>query len=175
MEDALKSLLEMEFFKDFTLAELKGLFDTGTLMQVKPGAVLFEEGSDNANVYLLITGEVEVFKKDPHGKQQSLSPISKGGAVIGDMAWALEKKRGATVKAKKESTLLQLDGEKLRNAVLKGGVGATRFAYTMIKMQALRLDNMNQQLLKIIGAPTDKKKTTEIDNLRDKVLKGWSF
>jgi CRP-like cAMP-binding protein len=91
------------------------------------------------------------------------------------MAWALEKNRGATVKAKKESTLLRLEGDKLRNAVLKGGVGATRFAYTMIKMQAMRLDNMNQQLLKIIGAPTDKKKTTEIDNLRDKVLKGWTF
>ena len=174
MDDVLKSLLTMEFFKDFTLAELKGLFDTGALIDLKSGASLFVEGEDNSNVYLLISGEVEVFKKDPNGKNQSLSSLTRGGAIIGDMSWALEKKRGATVKGKKDCKLLKLDGEKLRKAVLTGSIGASRFAYTLIKMQAMRLDTMNKELLKIVGAPA-KKGGSEIDNLRDNVLKGWSF
>jgi len=62
------------------------------------------------------------------------------------MSWALEKKRGATVKGKKDCKLLQLDGEKLRKAVVTGSIGASRFAYTLIKMQAMRLDNMKEQL-----------------------------
>ena len=173
MDDVLKSLLTMEFFKDFTLAELKGLFDTGALVDLKNGASLFTEGDDNNHVYLLISGAVDVFKKDPSGKNQTLSSLSRGGAIIGDMSWALEKKRGATVKCKGDCKLLQLDGEKLRKAVLTGSIGASRFAYTLIKMQAMRLDAMNKELLRIVGTPA-KKVGSEIDNLRDNVLKGWS-
>jgi CRP/FNR family cyclic AMP-dependent transcriptional regulator len=170
MDEALNALIKMQFFSEFSEEELRALFDHGEIISVKGGTALFEEGDDRDIIYLLINGEIEVSKKDPNGKVQLLSTLGKG-AVIGDMSWALQKKRGATIRAKRDAQLLQLDGAKLRKAVLAGGLGATRFAYTLLKIQAQRLDRMNQELLKILGG----KKAGEMDHLRDNVLKGWSF
>ena len=170
VDEVLTTLMNMPFFSEFTEAEMRALFDHGEIISVKGGTALFEEGDDRDIIFLLINGEVEVSKKDPNGKVQLLSTLGKG-AVIGDMSWALQKKRGATIRAKKDAQLLQLDGSTLRKAVLAGGLGATRFAYALLKIQATRLDRMNQELLKILGG----KKAGEMDHLRDNVLKGWSF
>jgi hypothetical protein len=64
------------------------------LKTFKAGDVLFHEGDDSQDLYILISGHLEVFKGD-----KKLSEIIDPGSVLGEAAFLLGAKRTATVKA----------------------------------------------------------------------------
>ncbi|MFH1033718.1 MAG: cyclic nucleotide-binding domain-containing protein [Pseudomonadota bacterium] len=66
-----------------------------------PDKVLFQEGDTSQDLYILISGRLEVLKSE-----QKIDEISSPGSLFGEMSWLLGKPRTATVKAKESSRAL---------------------------------------------------------------------
>jgi PAS domain S-box-containing protein len=67
------------------------------------GDVLFFEGDDSQDLYVLISGHLEVYKGD-----KKLSEITDPGSVLGEAAFILGAKRTATVKAEESVQALRI-------------------------------------------------------------------
>jgi PAS domain S-box-containing protein len=67
----------------------------------EPDRFLFREGYNSQDLYILISGRLEVLKSD-----QKISEIVEPGSIFGEMSWLLDRGRTATVKAKVPSRTL---------------------------------------------------------------------
>lgn len=63
--------------------------------------VLFREGEDCQDLYILVSGSLEVLKGE-----QKIDLINEPGSIFGEMSWLLGSRRTATVKAKEPTRLL---------------------------------------------------------------------
>ena len=73
------------------------------LKSFQAGDVLFFEGDDSQDLYVLISGHLEIFKGD-----KKLSEITDPGALLGEAAFLLGAKRTATVKAEESVEVLRI-------------------------------------------------------------------
>lgn len=76
--------------------QLKAVFPENT--------VLFEENTDSKEMYILLSGEVEVTKNGT-----KIATINTSGAYIGEMATLLDSMRTATVRTTKKSVFLKVE------------------------------------------------------------------
>lgn len=78
----------------------------GKPLFLESGKVLFYEGSRSREAYVLLQGELEVMKAG-----RRIASINESGAFVGEMATLLECTRTATVRALRNSVLLQITEE----------------------------------------------------------------
>jgi PAS domain S-box-containing protein len=69
----------------------------------RPGELLFLEGDDSRDLYILISGRLEVLKDD-----KKISEIIEPGALIGEMSFLLGSRRTATVRAVDEVRAIRI-------------------------------------------------------------------
>ena len=65
------------------------------LITFNPGQTIFLEGDDSQDLYILVVGQVEIFKGD-----QKIRDITEEGSVFGEVSFFLGDQRTASVKAK---------------------------------------------------------------------------
>ncbi|MCG6881284.1 MAG: cyclic nucleotide-binding domain-containing protein, partial [Deltaproteobacteria bacterium] len=64
------------------------------LVSYQTGETLFFEGDDTQDIYVLVSGRLDILKGT-----KKIAEIIKEGAVFGEMSFLLGEKRTATVKA----------------------------------------------------------------------------
>ena len=74
----------------------------------RPGDSLFLEGDDSCDLFILVSGRLEVLKDD-----KKISEIIEPGSLVGEMSFLLGGKRTATVKAVGEVQAIQIPCEKI--------------------------------------------------------------
>lgn len=67
------------------------------------GQTLFEEGEESQDLYLLISGSIDVLKG-----QQKINQISEEGSIFGEMSFLLGARRTATLRAQTEVEAIRL-------------------------------------------------------------------
>jgi PAS domain S-box-containing protein len=72
------------------------------------GSIIFSEGDQGGDLYILISGEIEVLKG---GK--TINIISEEGAVFGEMASLLENKRTATIRARTHVEVIRIPSQEV--------------------------------------------------------------
>ena len=65
------------------------------LITFTPGQTIFLEGDDSQDLYILVTGQVEIFKGD-----KKIRDITEEGSIFGEVSFFLEDRRTASAKAK---------------------------------------------------------------------------
>lgn len=106
----------------------------------EPGTVLFREGDEGHEMYVIQSGEVEVLRTI-NEKERTLA-ILPAGEFFGEMAIVNDRPRSATAIVRKPSRLLAIDGGTFE-AMLRG---KTEIAVRIIKTLAARLERANQQV-----------------------------
>jgi PAS domain S-box-containing protein len=99
------------------------------------GQPLFREGERSQDLYVLVSGELEVLKGD-----KVVSHISEAGAVFGEMSFLLGGKRTATVRAAAPAECLVLPREMLEELT----TGHPELAKEVTRLLAQRLDTATQ-------------------------------
>ncbi len=94
---------KIKLFHGLTPEEAAHIFNYATTKILNKGEILFNKGDAGYSLYILITGEIEIFDGDTHICY--LSP----GEMIGEMAVVTKNRRSASARAVKESTLLEID------------------------------------------------------------------
>jgi uncharacterized membrane protein len=105
-------LAEVELFEhlnDDDRVRLAGLIDELTL---SAGETLFNAGEPGESLYVVRSGEVDLFIKDTAGQRIPLAMVG-AGEVFGELALLDRSPRTATAIAMTDSTLLELDREDL--------------------------------------------------------------
>ncbi|MBW2433545.1 MAG: cyclic nucleotide-binding domain-containing protein [Deltaproteobacteria bacterium] len=83
------------------------------LTTFNPGQTLFLEGDDTQDLYVLVSGQVEIFKGD-----QKIRNITEEGSVFGEVSFFLGDLRTASVKAKTRVEVICIPKEEI-NLFLK--------------------------------------------------------
>lgn len=74
----------------------------------KAGEDLFLEGDDSRDMYILVSGRLEIFKDD-----KLISGISAAGAMVGEMSHLLGSRRTATVRAGRDSRVMVISSDRI--------------------------------------------------------------
>jgi CRP-like cAMP-binding protein len=98
--EALKKAPICSFFQD---AELERIYNAGKKLTLKKDQVLFSESSSQETLYIIISGKMEVYKK------QKQIAIRESGDFLGEMALLESKPRSASVRAFTEAHVLEID------------------------------------------------------------------
>lgn len=95
-------------FRDFSVDEMVAVIQGLNLQSFKRGDVILREGEPGKSLYMLASGMVRAFRKDPGGRQVKLADLREG-AFFGEVSILTGGPRTATVAALTACELLELD------------------------------------------------------------------
>ena len=171
----LNVLRKLPLINDFSDGELIDLFATATEQRFASGSFLCKEGDQDGHLYFLVTGEVEVSKKDATGNAHVLATLGDG-ALLGELSWIMGTPCTANLKVSKETFIIRLNGEALAKQLQERSPGAFKLSVALLRLLASRLLRMNDQFLESQARPIDiGNKKSEIERLRERILHDWSF
>ena len=80
----------------------------GYLTRFQSEQIIFLEGDDSQELYILVSGQVAIFKGDI-----KIRELSRKGSLFGEMSFLLGSNRTASVRAQNDVTLLRIPKEKI--------------------------------------------------------------
>jgi CRP-like cAMP-binding protein len=110
-------LMGFPIFRGFTEHGARTVLESGEVVALESGAVLFEEGGQPDSVVLILEGGLEVYVTRD-GRELQLSR-SGPGAMIGELAVLCEVPRAASVKVDDGAVVLRWDAGQFRRLLLR--------------------------------------------------------
>ncbi len=107
---------------------------------LKPGEILFEEGSQGRELFIIQSGRVGVYKDTPEGRIE-LATIEKGG-IVGEMSLLDNLPRSATIEALEETRALIVNESVFQAALQKAPIWLT----SIVKIVVSRLRDTNKRV-----------------------------
>jgi CRP/FNR family transcriptional regulator, cyclic AMP receptor protein len=147
METVAQSLGKVPLFRGLDESErarIAAISEPRTLSAQSP---LFREGDSGDALWVLLSGSVEVVKKDAAGHHQVLAML-QGPTVLGEAGILLEDgPRSASALAVSELSLLRVPGEAFRRLLEAHDLAALKLSLALARVLALRLVQMNERLV----------------------------
>ncbi|MCE2716692.1 MAG: cyclic nucleotide-binding domain-containing protein [Pseudomonadota bacterium] len=95
------------------------------------GEIIVEEGQPGSHICIIEKGLVEIWKNGPDGKKIVLGFLETG-QIFGEMAIIDKSPRAATVTALEPTTIINIDGDKLLEALRQSPPILTTLLKTLI-------------------------------------------
>ena len=111
-----------------------------TLLTLAPGDVLVEEGQPGDCVYVLLSGQVDIYKRS--GNRDLVIATRGPGEIIGELAVIEGGYRAASARAREETRALKISGQLFEETLLPSPEVAPR----LLKIALQRLRGMEQML-----------------------------
>lgn len=105
-------LQTVPLFADLNAAELTALASDFGVRKYDKDEIIFHQGDESREFYVVFRGKVRVFKTSPGGDETSIVIFSVGG-IIGEYAAADSRPRSATAKAIASTVLLAMTQDRL--------------------------------------------------------------
>ncbi len=102
-------LKQLEFFSDFSNEEIQKVIAAAEWVKAAPNERIITEGEDDFYLYLLIKGQVSVFKN------KKVLAILKAGDIFGEIGALAGNPRTAHVMAKDQCYCLRFDSKQINN------------------------------------------------------------
>lgn len=101
---------QIDLFQSLTSQELNEVNKIARASQFGRGEIIFQEGAFERNIYVIETGQVEIFKRSPIHGEQTVA-VLKNGDYFGEMAF-FEKSasRSASARALQASNIVTIEG-----------------------------------------------------------------
>ncbi len=106
----------------------------------KAGTVLFREGEEGDNMYIIQSGRVQITRRV--GGQDAVLAVLPAGEFFGEMSIINNRPRSATAMVLEDSVLLEIDGRTFE-AMIRGN---SEIAVRMVKKLADRLEQADRQI-----------------------------
>jgi tetratricopeptide (TPR) repeat protein len=107
-EEAAQGMVASPLFSDFSSEELVEVIKGLELLNYEAGDVIVAEGAPGDSLFVLTTGTVKAFVKDPDGHYHKVREMYEG-AFFGEVSILTGKPRSATITAATACELLALD------------------------------------------------------------------
>jgi len=111
-------LLCSPLFSSLTAGEREKVFKRFHLRKVPEGTLLFKGGEPSQSLYMIKSGEVEIFIQDRRERKTTLATL-RSGNFFGEIGVVMNKPRMAFAKTTQPSELLELTKEDMEVCLLK--------------------------------------------------------
>ena len=128
-----RTLAEVELFEHLNDDDRENLAQVIDVRKLAAGDTLFQVGDPGESLYVVRTGEIELFIKDTAGQRIPLAIMSKG-EVFGELALLDRSPRTATAVALADANLLELDRDDLLLLFRTSPAAALRLLAAMGRM-----------------------------------------
>lgn len=143
-------------------------------MTMPPETLVFREGAMCDALFILLSGQVEITKKDRSGRNQPLAVIHEG-SVLGEMSLlSTGSLRSATATARSEITLLKLSTKAFTNLLNAERLVAYKAGYNLAQILSRRLVLMNEKILDLrdSGIRTQEQAEKKLDEFKVVIQQG---
>jgi CRP-like cAMP-binding protein len=147
--EKLEALQKSPLFEMLSQPELELLAELSRPRHYAAGEVVFEQGDLGDSLFVLMNGEVEVLHKDDKAELRGLA-ILQPPEFFGEMSLIDKEFRSATIRAKKESTMLQLTAENLASFRKSYKDG---FAFLVINIARVLSNRLRETNARLYGKP----------------------
>lgn len=79
-----------------------------------PGEILFLEGDYSQDMYILISGKLDIYKGD-----KKIAELADPGTTAGELSYLFESKRTATIKALNDVEVIKIPAEQIKDVLRK--------------------------------------------------------
>ncbi len=134
-------LRKVPLFAQMSLEQLVAIDQRLEEVEYLPGEVVFEEGQLGAELYILLDGAVRIVKARNTDQELLLTRL-EGVNYFGEMAILDDEPRSASVVVEKNSRLLVLKGEQLKDLVEQ----MPEMAFDIIKVLTARIRQADERL-----------------------------
>ncbi len=139
-------LKSISIFADLSAEELALAYSRMREISGKENAILFREGDEGKEMYIILDGRVNVSVK-ASGTDEEIKLADMGcGSFFGEMSLVEDLPRSATCRFAEKSVLLVLDGEGLSGLMTNHSTIAEKMLYRMLTTTASRLHNTSALL-----------------------------
>jgi len=152
------------FFEELSDNDILSISKYCTAKVIEPGHILFNEGDPADMFYIIMSGEVEVWKA--YGTEdEDMLAIHGSGKLFGEMALIDNLPRSATVKTKTHTRLLQIGEHDFQNMIRENSSVAfsiVRSLSSMVrKSNETFLEDLKERNIELEKANTDLKTAHE--------------
>jgi CRP-like cAMP-binding protein len=144
--------------------KLQEKFSSDSIRVFEPGDVIFSEGDDSREMFVVLEGNVEVVKISPRGGEVKLAALDRG-EFLGEMSLLESLPRSATARAVNRVRLLAIQPG---GFLLKIRRDPT-FAFEIMQSLSRRIRVTNEALMKAMS-----RGETSVESLRQ-IIQGAEF
>jgi serine phosphatase RsbU (regulator of sigma subunit) len=131
-------LAHIDLFSDLPSDELDRILAQLQVVKLQSGEILFREGEQGEDLYIVVSGDLEILKAPNTDNELILNRIPPG-QYIGEMSVVTGVPRSASVRAHGDVSLLGMSRAQLLDLMHKH----PQMASTMVNVLSQRLDNTN--------------------------------
>ncbi len=134
-------LARIPLFSDLPVEELERLVSTLDTKEMESGEILFHEGDPGEHLYVVMSGEIEVFMGENQSEELILN-VLREGEYLGEMSLIVPGgTRTASVRARGQTVLLYMSRSQFLDITERYPILAT----SMVRVLSQRLDATNTQ------------------------------
>jgi signal transduction histidine kinase len=152
MNDHFEFLRNVYFFRDLKDHEIQRISELCEETEFRPGEVIVREGTPGDKFFIVLSGQVEVWKSYDTGAGDLLA-VHGPGHLFGEMALVDEEPRSASIVARTAGHMLSLTREQFRDVLTESpsvAMSVTRSLSAMVRKSnesyVERLRSRNRQL-----------------------------
>ncbi|MFT4622791.1 MAG: CRP/FNR family cyclic AMP-dependent transcriptional regulator [Myxococcota bacterium] len=137
-------------FEPLTDSGLRTLLGAGRVEHRPAGALVLEEGVIGPRVMVVLSGSVQIDRREIDGSPMLIGRLGPGD-VVGEIGFLLGAPRTATVRALEPLTVFALDRVTYDGLVEEGEPAALRLGLELARLVARRLVGLNHQVVELLG------------------------
>lgn len=142
--NGIEKIQECYLFKWLSFEETRMLASICNLIYKNDGEIIIEENSIGQGLYLVVKGEVKVFKGE--GETAKTLAILKPGEIFGEMSLIEDMVTSSSVSAIGETQLLKIDKRDLEQLMNENDAFAAKVYRSFCMVLSERLRKANQKL-----------------------------
>lgn len=149
-----EQLLRIFLFRPFSIEQRKRIYSMGSIQILKRSAHAVIEGEPSRGLFIILTGQLSVYKRDPMSNDSHRLASLKAGDSFGELSLFDQSPRSATVSADTPSFLFALEANTFEAYLQREGDAVKALFYkncAAVLSEKLRILNADyiasQQLL----------------------------
>lgn len=150
MTDAAETLRDIPLFAGLPEADLERIAEVGRIEYWQEGALILEEGAIGPRMMVILTGRVEVLRRDRGGVQRSIAELGER-EILGEMSLLLDLPRTATVRAAADLKVFAMDRAAFLELVEAGDSACLKLGFALSRVLAGRLIKLNDRVADLLG------------------------
>jgi len=155
-EQRAELLDKTQWARDLDYQQVKMLAGYLEAAQVRNGTVLFEEGSTETSMLLIVSGQIEVLKADSGNRRKVVSTLGPG-KTIGEMALIDGQPRSASARAGADTVVLRMTPKNFQRMQEEVPKLAIRVVLKIARLMSGHLRQTTSRLSDHIPENKDKK------------------
>jgi aspartate ammonia-lyase len=153
----------IELFNNLNKEELNILIKNINEVSFKKDELLFEENGPRKNIFIIYSGEVELFKTIHLGAEKRLSYFKKGD-FLGEGSWADDSPHSTSARAKESTTVYSITKEYFIN----NGQAAVKIFSNIAKVISRRMRHANNRMVNVAAQYESGRTRVEHDLLGER-------